>query len=126
MAKILIVEDEPKHRKYMNKAIAGEGREITEAKNEDEALAMELEYFDVIVSDIVMKAKDGGMKVLRAAMQSSSPPYVILITAFGDAETGPNAMSEGAFDYLEKGMQWPRKLAQVVDEALSEIEEDQQ
>ena len=126
MAKILIVEDELKHRKYMNKSVSGEGREIIEAKNEDEALALlKNERFDIIITDIRMKAEYGGMKVLRAAMQLSSPPYVIVITAYGDVETGPNAMSEGAFDYVEKRMRWPRKLAQVVEKALSGIEAPQ-
>jgi len=131
MVKILIVEDEDGHRDNMleavSKAVSGEGIEITVAHNEDEALAlmkktlMKKEQFDIIITDIRMKAENAGMIVLGAAMQSPSPPAVIMITAYGDVETGPNAMSEGAFDYVEKRMGWTSKLTQVVEEALSEI-----
>ena len=122
MSKILIVEDESKHMKYMHKAVSGEGKEITEVHDEDEALdRMENEQFDLVITDMSMKSENAGMKVLRGAMQLAAPPEVIMITAYDDIETGPDAMSEGAYRYLEKKPRgWPLKLGQVVENALSE------
>ena len=42
------------------------------------------------------------MDVLHRAQQNEPPPPVILVTAHADIPTCKQALSEGAYDYIEK------------------------
>ena len=60
-----------------------------------------VERFDVVLTDLRMPEVDG-LAVLRAAKARPGPPEVIVMTAYGTAESAVQAMKDGAADYLVK------------------------
>ena len=111
---ILIVDDEQDHAQVMCEALQRMGHRCEVAYNQaeaDERLAKR--SFDVIVTDLMMEGKPEGLDVLRAATKMSPAPPVILVTAHADVPTCRTALSEGAYDYIEKPLDLDYFRAQV-------------
>src|SRR5512140_1169160 len=102
MARILIVDDEPKLGVLVAEALELDGHEPVRVGSGREALArLEVDRFDVVVTDLRMPEVDG-LAVLRAARALPAPPEVVLMTAFATAESAVAAMKAGAADYIVK------------------------
>jgi two-component system response regulator HydG len=103
MACVLIVDDEAKLAKFVAQALELEGHEVVRAGGGREALALLAERpFEVVVTDLRMPEVDG-LAVLAAARRvRPAPPEVIVMTAFGTAESAVAAMKAGAADYVTK------------------------
>ena len=102
MARVLIVDDEPKLGALLAQALALDGHAVGRAGGGREAIALvEREPFDVVVTDLRMPEVDG-IAVLRAARARPAPPEVILMTAHASAESAVEAMKAGAADYVTK------------------------
>ncbi|GEJ59121.1 sigma-54-dependent transcriptional regulator [Anaeromyxobacter diazotrophicus] len=102
MACVLVVDDEPKLGKYVTQALELDGHAVVRAGGGREALALLAERScDVVVTDLRMPDVDG-LAVLQAARALPSPPEVIVMTAFGTAESAVAAMKAGAADYVTK------------------------
>ena len=102
MACVLVVDDEPKLGKYVAQALELDGHVVRRANGGREALALLSEHAcDVVVTDLRMPEVDG-LAVLTAARSRPSPPEVIVMTAFGTAESAVAAMKAGAADYVTK------------------------
>jgi DNA-binding NtrC family response regulator len=102
MARILIVDDEPKLGVLVAEALELDGHEPVRAGGGSEALAkLAPGRFDVVVTDLRMPEVDG-LAVLRAARALPAPPEVVLMTAFATAESAVAAMKAGAADYIVK------------------------
>ena len=102
MARVLVVDDEPKLGKYVAQALELDGHEVARAGGGREALGMlAARTFDVVVTDLRMPDLDG-LAVLKAARARPEPPEVVMMTAFGSAESAVEAMKAGAADYLMK------------------------
>ncbi|MBK8014470.1 MAG: sigma-54-dependent Fis family transcriptional regulator [Deltaproteobacteria bacterium] len=102
MTKILVVDDEPKLGRIIAEMLEVQGYHVTLARGGKAALdQMEASVPDVIVTDLRMPDVDG-MEVLRRARAMSSPPDVIVMTAFGTTDNAVAAMRLGAADYLTK------------------------
>src|SRR3954470_10548621 len=69
--------------------------------------------YDVVVTDLVMESQKSGMDVLHRAMQNDPPPPVILVTAHADIPTCKQALSEGAYSFIEKPLDLEYFRAQV-------------
>src|SRR5205807_7716720 len=68
----------------------------------DEALAlMRAESFDVVVTDLNMRAMSGLELCARIAADRPDVP-VVVITAFGSLETAVGAIRAGAYDFVTK------------------------
>ena len=114
MARILVVDDEPRILSLLHSLLKSKGYEVV--PEHDGAAAIErirTEQLDLVLSDIRMAPVDG-MQVFRFARQEQPDTPVILLTAYGAVSTAIEAMKGGAFDYLTK----PFK----VDELLITIE----
>jgi DNA-binding NtrC family response regulator len=110
MPKILIVDDEPTILNLLNKILTGQGYDTTPASNGEKALQLlELEAFDLMISDINMTPING-MELLRKSSKSYPNMGIIMLTAYGTVGTAVEAMKEGAFDYITK----PFKLDELV------------
>jgi len=121
--KILVIEDEASHMTLIREAISDRDRMMNEVNNEQAAIdLMKAEDIDIVISDIRLNSPDSGIKILEAVMQLPSPPIVIMITGYGDIDTGPKVMSIGAFDYIEKRSRWTSKLATSVAKAVAILE----
>jgi DNA-binding NtrC family response regulator len=102
MARVLVVDDEPKLGKYVAQALELDGHEVVRAGGGRGALELLAERaLDVVVTDLRMPDVDG-LAVLMAARARPSPPEVIVMTAFGTAESAVAAMKAGAADYVTK------------------------
>jgi two-component system response regulator HydG len=100
--KILVVDDEPSHRKMLEAVLSSEGYGIVQAADGSEAVAaVEKEYFDLILMDIRMQ-KTGGIEALKSIREISPGIPVIMMTAYASVDTAVAALKSGAFDYLTK------------------------
>lgn len=102
MPKILIVDDDQEMRRLLEDVLIREGFQVTQAKNGSEALLKIQEAsYQVIVLDKIMPDQSG-LDILPEIRRLQPEAQVILITAFGDRETGVEAIGKGATAYLAK------------------------
>ena len=102
MNRILVVDDEKSMRDFLTIMLKKEGYEVTTAKSGGDAIKVILaEIFDLVITDVKMPHV-GGIEVLKAVKDVSPETIVIMITAFGTAESAVEAMKLGAYDYITK------------------------
>jgi len=112
---ILIVEDNPKTRKMIQRHLLREGYEITEAENGKTAIELiEHNQYDVILLDIMMPEMSGldVCQILRSNPRNASL-YIIMITAVKGGEEKVRGLDSGADDYLEKPFDVNEMLARI-------------
>jgi len=101
-ANILIIDDEPKMGKILQRVLSREGYDAVFA--EDPAQGLELlraRPFQVLLTDLKMPGMSG-IEVLERAKQLQADCDVVMMTAFASVETAVESMKKGAFDYLIK------------------------
>ncbi|HEX9402633.1 MAG TPA: sigma-54 dependent transcriptional regulator [Anaeromyxobacter sp.] len=102
MSRVLVVDDEPKLAKVVAQMLELDGHDVARAGSGREALALlATRAFDVVVTDLRMPEVDG-LAVLAAARATEAAPEVVLMTAYGTAESAVAAMKAGAADYVTK------------------------
>ena len=102
MARILVVDDEPGIREFLQIMLEREGYEVSSAENGTEAISrFKKKKYDVVIADIKMP-KVSGLEVLSSVKEMSPETSVILITAHASFESAVEAMNEGAYDYITK------------------------
>jgi DNA-binding NtrC family response regulator len=102
MARILIVDDEPKLGRILVEMLEGAGHEVARASGGREALAQLATLApDVVITDLRMPGVDG-MAVLRETKARSPATDVVIMTAHATAQSAVDAMKQGAVDYLIK------------------------
>jgi DNA-binding NtrC family response regulator len=123
MPKILIVDDDQEMRRLLEDVLIREGFQVTQARNGSEALLKIQEVsYQVIVLDKIMPGQSG-LDILPEIKRLQPEAQVILITAFGDRETGVEAIGKGATAYLAKPF-GISVLVQMVKKAIEQkIEE---
>jgi two-component system response regulator PilR (NtrC family) len=100
--KILVVDDEPSMRQYLEVLLTRSGYEVLTASTVAGAReALGAGSVDLVVSDMRL-GKESGLEVLKLARGRVSPPEVILITAYGTPAAAVEAMRQGAYDYICK------------------------
>lgn len=105
MEKILVVDDEPSLRDVLSIMLKKAGYATSTAADGDEAVTrINKEIYDLVITDLKMPGM-GGMDVLKAVKSSSPETVVLVVTAFGSAESAVEAMKLGAYDYLTKPFQ---------------------
>lgn len=115
-ASVLIVDDE-KHTREGLQQVLEEEYDVYLASDADEAFnLMEVEEFDVVLTDLRMAGKSG-MKVIDQAIALPKSPICIMMTAYGNVETAVEAMKRGAFDFLTKPVN-VEKLELLIRRAL--------
>ena len=117
-ARILIVEDHPTMREAMRLVLEGEGFDIDEASDGDQALAaVKAEPPDLVLLDMSIPGISGP-DVLAAMKRDpgNSKVRVIVVTATGE-EGRAAAMAGGADHYFTKPFS-PIALLQAVEEVL--------
>ncbi|HTO04206.1 MAG TPA: sigma-54 dependent transcriptional regulator [Opitutus sp.] len=98
---VLIVDDEKHTREGLQQALS-DTYDVTVAANADEAFnLMDLQPFDVILTDLRMPGKSG-LRVIDKALALPNGPAVLMMTAYGNIETAVEAMKRGAVDFLTK------------------------
>ena len=105
MEKILVVDDEQSLREVMSIMLKRAGYDVTEASDGEQAIGqVNKDIYDLVITDLRMPKADG-MDVLKAVKSSSPDTVVLVVTAFGTADSAVEAMKQGAYDYLTKPFQ---------------------
>ena len=118
--RILVVDDDPVTRELVVKKLTQAGYEETKTA-ENGKMAVDLiknDYYDVIITDLMMPGGVDGIGVLEAAREKSSRTGVIVMTAFASVENAVEAMKKGAVDYLQKPLNFDElfiKLTKIND-----------
>ncbi len=102
MMKILIAEDDRELRQLFSHVLISHGYAVTGVANGQEALdAMENDYFDMIISDIMMPVVDGYALVRQLRDSGHSIPIMMITArdAFDDMRQG---FLSGTDDYMVK------------------------
>jgi two-component system NtrC family response regulator len=101
MANILVVDDEPKMTSLICGTLEDAGHKVTTTTKPAEALKLiEKHSFDIVITDLSMP-EISGMIILEAALEKEGTE-IVMMTAYGTAETAVQAMKKGAADYLLK------------------------
>ncbi len=120
-ARILVVEDRDSLRRLLERALAGEGYEVTAAATGGEGVrALRAAPFDVVLTDL--KLPDlSGLEVLAASREAQPRAPVVVLTAYGTVAAAVEAMKLGAHDFLEKPVELD-DLLRLVAGAVGEPE----
>lgn len=100
--KVLYAEDERQLSVAVTEILKIEGFDVTPVYDGEEALnALEKDYFDAVVLDIMMPKKDG-IEVLQTMRQNGDHTCVLMLTAKATVDDRIAGLSTGADDYLSK------------------------
>ncbi|WP_018229888.1 sigma-54-dependent transcriptional regulator [Methyloversatilis universalis] len=99
---ILVVDDEPGMRNFLQRSLEGRCREVRTAASLEEAGALITQRpFDLVILDNTLP--DGtGVSWARQMREQGLYGDIILITAFADLETAISALRAGVADFLLK------------------------
>ncbi len=119
---ILIVDDEPFARQFLQMILEPMGFRILTATRIDEAeQQLALHDVDMLFVDIKMPGEDG-LSWLARWMKMDVPtprPHVVMMTGHGSIASAVQAMKLGATDYLEKPFESPEAVTLVVERVLA-------
>lgn len=110
-AHILLVDDDAGITDTLQRVLQDEGHLVAVERQGDAGLERALrEPFNAVVTDLRLPGM-GGLELVRQLHAARPRLPIILITAFGTAETAIEATKLGAYDYLLK----PFDIAQLLD-----------
>ena len=116
-AHLLIVDDEANTLASLSRAFRLAGHEATVCDNAAKALELaRSQNFDLILSDVVMPAKDG-LTLLEELKQQGVTAPVVMMSGQAHIEMAVRATRLGALDFLEKPISTD-KLLLTVENAL--------
>ena len=102
MLKILIAEDDRELRRLFAHVLIKNGYTVKEVGNGKEALdAIDAEYFDLIISDIMMPVMDG-YEFVRLLREAGNTTPVLMITAKDAFDDMRKGFVSGTDDYMVK------------------------
>ena len=102
MAKILIVEDEPRMRRLLEISLGEDGHTVhTSGDAESGLLHLRKAATDLVVTDLKLPGMNGLEFLQEGKRLNPSLPFIVM-TAYGSVETAVDAMKAGASDYVLK------------------------
>lgn len=106
--KILVVDDEPSIRKYLQTLLEVDGFDVDVASSGGEALEMigGGAKPDFVILDVLMPEMDG-LETLRRLMQMDRSLNVVMLSCLNEVSTVVEAIRLGAHDYLTKPFEKP-------------------
>ena len=101
-ARILAVDDQNYFRAFIEGILTEEGYMVCTASSGQEALhALEREFFDIVVTDLVMPGMSG-VELVTMIRDRWPEQEIVVVTGVGDVKTAVEAMKHGATEYLLK------------------------
>jgi two-component system chemotaxis response regulator CheY len=117
--KLLIVDDSTVIRRTVERALAGQAREIRTAGDGFEALRAFAEFEpDLVTMDLTMPNLDG-LGCIRGMLEKRPQARILVITALADKPTAIEAVEIGALGYIVKPFT-ERRLQEEAAVILSE------
>ncbi len=115
--RILVVDDEENAREALSKILIHDGFDVSSVPNGLEALNfLRSRDVELIITDINMPEMNG-LAFLRELSRSRPDTNVIMLTAYGEVESYLEAMSLGAFEYINKPVKYD-ELKKVIRKIL--------
>ena len=111
MACILAVDDDEAIRNLLGRVLGKDGHDVRCAACAEEALALKLDRYDLVLLDVMMPGTDG-FELCRAIRGSVDAPIVFL-TARSSEDDAVYGLGLGADDYLTKPFGTDELLARV-------------
>jgi DNA-binding response OmpR family regulator len=111
--RILLVDDEPKIRGFIARALSSAGYAIDCASDGDEALRqLGLGEYGLVILDLIMPGMDGRAVLTRLIRDRPDQP-VLVLSCLDDVTTKVTCLDLGAHDYLTKPFSLEELLARV-------------
>ena len=113
MQRILVVEDEDKLRRALQRGLAEGGYEVVAVEDGDAGFERATaEPFDCVILDVMLPGRDG-LQVLGELRAAGIATPVLVLTARGAIEDRVLGLDTGADDYLSKPFAWDELRARV-------------
>ncbi len=117
MAEILIIDDDPQLRKSFKKVLASYGYTVTAVPSAEAGIELVKENPpSVVIMDLKLPGMNGLEGFLKIKEIDPKLP-VIIMTAYGTADTAIEAIKLGAFDYILKPFEIPNMI-DIIRQAL--------
>lgn len=101
--RVLIVDDEPSYRDYLERFLVREGYEVRTASTGEEALSIGRDFAPgVILADWMLKDHIHGLQVAETLRDSRPETQILLMTGFPSSEIRKEADRARVFQFLEK------------------------
>ncbi len=111
-ARVLVIDDEPQIRKFLDISLRAQGYRVALAANgEDGLIALATQGADLVILDLGLPDKDGH-EVLKELREWSQVP-VIMLTVRADEAEKVAALDAGANDYVTKPFGIQELMARV-------------
>lgn len=111
--RILIVEDDPRIAKFLEKGLIAEGHFCTVATDGKTGLALALEGdFDLVLLDLILPEMHGHEVCQELRMQKRAIP-VIILTGMDSLNNIVEGLRMGADDYITKPFAYEELLARI-------------
>ena len=116
-ANLLVVDDEANQRELYTRRLQRMGYAVQSAAGGEEALAiLAAQPIDVLVTDFQMPGMDG-CEIISRARHLQPLLQSIVVTGYSDISTAIHAMGVGAFNYLQKPIDFA-ELAITIEKGL--------
>ena len=103
MRKIFIIDDNKDLRWSLGETLRNEKYEVTGFSCGEDALeVLPNNLPDLIVLDMKIPGKMGGIEVLKGIKEINNKLPVIILTAYGDIDSVVETMQDGAYDFMQK------------------------
>ena len=110
MARVLVVDDEPRIVSFISRALSAEGLGVDSAHDGHRALELaRTRRYELVVLDLLLPGLDG-VSVLQGILDSKPEQRVLILSALSDVDSKVRCLELGAADYLPK----PFALAELV------------
>ncbi|MCX6933878.1 MAG: sigma-54 dependent transcriptional regulator, partial [Verrucomicrobia bacterium] len=115
---ILVIDDDAEIRYSLTRVLSSRRYQVTEAASGEQGIAMVKKgpWPDLVFLDVRMSGMSG-IEALQHIRSVNPKQLVVLMTAFGTAQTAIEAMKYGAFDYVMKPFD-PAKVLSLAENAL--------
>lgn len=111
--RLLVVEDEPKVARFIERGLREEHYAVDAAFDGDEGLELALlNDYDLVILDVMLPKRDG-FEVLEELRSAKRPCKVLMLTARDSVKDRVRGLDGGADDYLVKPFAFEELLARV-------------
>ena len=101
--RILIVDDEPTYREYLDRFLRRDGLEVRTAETGAEAIALARDFApDILLADWMLRCEMHGIEVGEAMRAQRPDLRILLMTGFPTADLEAEAERVGIDGFLEK------------------------
>lgn len=111
--RLLIIEDDPKIRAYIEKGMKEAGHVVDVAEEGEAGLHLAInEKYDVLIVDRMLPKMDG-LSIIRELRGTGNLTGVMILSSLGDVDDRVTGLRSGGDDYLVKPFAFVELLARV-------------